>query len=92
MQKFFWAMHYELAGRLTYSVKLRTVGNNARNRALSDEAAYYKAMALKPVGSILKVPERRFIGEHPQVDKIVSVVVDNTMKDVEQYIKNLLKP
>lgn len=92
MQKFFWAMHYELAGRLTYSIKQRAVGNNARNRALSDEAAYYKAMALKPVGSILKVPERRFIGEHPQIDKIVSVVVDNTMKDVEQYIKNHLKP
>jgi phage gpG-like protein len=92
MQKYFWAMYYETAGRLTYSVRQRAVANSASNRMISDEASYWKAMALKPVGSRLKVPERRFIGAHPQVDKIVSMVVDDTMRDVEQYIKNRLKP
>lgn len=92
MQKFFWAMHYQLSGRLTYSINKRQVVSSARNRMISDEAAYWKALALKPVGSMLKIPERRFIGHHPWVDVAVKQAIDHNMREVEQYIKNRLKP
>lgn len=92
MQKYFWAMYYSLAGRVTYSVKTRKAQNNQKNKMLSDEAAYWKALALKKVGEKLKVPERRFIGAHPQVDQAVRRVVDANMREVDQYIKQHLKP
>lgn len=85
-------MYYSLAGRVSYSVKTRKAQNNQKNRMLSEEAAYWKAMALKKVGTKLKVPERRFIGPHPQVDQIVKRVVDDNFREIDQYIKQQLKP
>lgn len=91
MQKYFWAMYYSLTGRITYSVKTRKAQNNQKNRMLNDEAAYWKALALKKVGSKLKVPERRFIGHHPQVDQAVKFVCDANFREYAQQFKNRLK-
>lgn len=92
MQKFFWAMYYSLAGRVTYSVKTRKAQNNQKNRMLGDEAAYWKALALKKVGSRITIPPRRFIGNHPHVVTIVKQVADSNFRKLDAYLKQTLKP
>jgi len=92
MQKFFWAMYYSIAGRQTYSVKTKSVSKSKKNEALSAEADYWKAMALKKVGTKIVIRERRFIGNHQQVDRAVKQVVDANFRELETTIKNHLKP
>jgi phage gpG-like protein len=43
-------------------------------------------MALKKPGRKIKIPKRRFLGPSPQVDKIVSDIINN---EFEKYIKRL---
>jgi len=62
------------------------MANTKRNTALTAEAAQFKAMALKPIGSKIKIEERRFIGHHPRVDTIVKNVVDANMRQIEKQI------
>jgi len=67
MIKFFWAMYYKTSGAVSKTKKgeARATG---RNKALTVEASYWKAMALKKVGSKIKIEQRQFIGPHRQVD------------------------
>ena len=39
------------------------------------EAEEWRALALKPVGSKIRIPERRFVGDHPRVHQAVKAVV-----------------
>ncbi len=75
MQRFFWAMYYKSSGSVT---KTATGGvrNTARNRAMESDAAFWKGMALKPVGDKIKIKRRRFIGAHENVDRIVNDVLN----------------
>jgi phage gpG-like protein len=92
MKRFFWAMHYKAAGAITYSVKKKAANNTQRNQRLSDEANYWKSLALMKVGAKLKIEKRQFIGDHPQVGKAIDQVVAKHTQDIEKYIKNHLKP
>ena len=90
MKRFFWAMYYKNAG----AVKRNASGaqaNTSGNRKLSAEAAMWKAMALKPVGSVITIPARTFIGNHPQVDAAVKRVVESNLKELENYLSTLFK-
>lgn len=57
-----------------------TLRNNRRNRALTSEASFYKAMALKPAGSKVVIPKRQFIGNHPDVEKLLRGIALENMK------------
>jgi phage gpG-like protein len=86
MKKYFWAMYYNTIGQV------KTHGRaSKRNTALTAEAAFYKAMALKPIGSKIKIEQRQFIGHHPQVNTIVKTVVDANMREIEKQITNKFK-
>ncbi len=76
MQKYFWAMYYRSGGK---------------GKKLNAEAQYWKFMALKKVGSRIVIRERRFIGHHPQVDRAVKRVVDDNFREIDSYIKSILK-
>jgi len=91
MKRYFWAMYYQAGGAITYAVKSKTMANTKRNRALTAEAAFYKAMALKPVGTKIKIEQRQFIGHHPQVDTIVKTVVDANMREIVKQITSKFK-
>ncbi|MBQ9254997.1 MAG: phage virion morphogenesis protein [Bacteroidales bacterium] len=92
MKKYFWAKYYELAGKIEYTKK-GSVKHSARNYQISDLAMWYKNMALMKVGSKIHIPQRQFIGDHPQVDKLVKDVIDdNINEELEVYIKSLLQP
>lgn len=51
--------------------------NNKKNRALTAVAEFYRAMALKPVGSKIVIPKRQFIGTHPQLEKAFMEIAEN---------------
>lgn len=90
MKRFFWAMFYKSNGAVSKSKKGDT-RNNDRNKKLTAEAATWKALALQKVGAKMKVKQRQFIGDHPQVRQRVEHVVDLNMKELQQEIFNKLK-
>ncbi len=92
MKRFFWAMYYKATGGIRYDVKTKSAIYNKRAQRLSLEASQWKALALKPIGSKIKIEARPFIGHHPQVDASVKRVMDAHFKDIENYVHNLLKP
>lgn len=78
MKGFFW-----------YRFRLATGGNN---KNLNAEALFWRAMALKPVGSVIKIEKRQFIGEHPMVDTAVKKVADDWFNnDVVPLVGNYLR-
>ncbi len=52
-------------------------GRTPRNAEPSTEALFYKRMALKKVGSKIVIPCRRFIGLHPEVERIIREVTED---------------
>jgi len=62
MQKFFWAKYYEFSGKVktTKSGKVSQAKSNLRTNA---KAEFCKAMALKKVGSKIKIDQRQYMGE-----------------------------
>ncbi|SDX11154.1 hypothetical protein [Flavobacterium degerlachei] len=85
MKRFFWAMFYKANGAVTAS------GKGERNKRLSQEAQTWRALALQKVGAKMKIKQRQFIGDHPQVRKRVEHVIDKNMKELEKDIFNKLK-
>lgn len=78
MKGFFW-----------YRFRLATGGNN---KNMNPEALFWKAMALKPVGSTITIPKRQFIGDHPIVDQNIRNVADEWFNtDVKKFIHNQFK-
>ncbi len=82
MQKFFWAKYYEATGGISRSKKTGKAGNTKKNRQLSDEAEFYKSMALKKVGDKIVIPQRQFIGNSPETDKIIREVVESNIQEL----------
>ncbi len=90
MKRYFWAMHYKALGSRTKK-KDGSYGSNAKNKAANADAEYWKSMALMKTGSQITIPERRFIGDHPQVGRAIQSVIDDNMKDLDTYMKQLFK-
>lgn len=82
MKRFFWAKYYEAAGGVTYSVNTKSMNNTKRNRGLTDEAEFFKSMALKRVGDKIVIPQRQFIGSSRETDKIIREIVDSNIQSL----------
>ena len=81
MKKFFWAMYYQSSG----SVKKTKTGKESKSKAniqLNGDAAFYKAMALKKVGSKITIPKREFMRLTPDLEKGI-------MREFEYYINKI---
>jgi phage gpG-like protein len=91
MKRFFWAMFYKANGAVSKTQK-GDARNNDRNKRLTAEAAAWKALALQKVGAKMKIKQRQFIGDHPQVRQRIEHVIDKNMKELEKTIFNQLKP
>lgn len=89
MKRFFWAKHYELGGKIKYKKNGQMSKTSTK---LSAEAEFYKALALKPVGSKITIPERRFIGNHATVKQIVEDITRDNLNTFFKNFKNRLKP
>lgn len=90
MRKFFWAKYYQTSSATTKK-KNGEASSSARNRKLSIEAEQWKALALKPIGSIIKIEKRQFIGSHPQVDKHIKEVINHNFGELKKEIDALMK-
>ena len=88
MRRFFWAKYYETAGRVRYK---KSGGASKSSIRLSQEAETWHALALMKVGSKIIIPQRQFLGDAPEVRKIVSDVAANRVKaTIETVFKNQL--
>lgn len=72
MKKYFWARFFRSSGERS--------GSAARKPATSREASFWKAMALKRAGSLIRIPRRRFLGESPQLTRLVSNIINKELK------------
>lgn len=90
MHKFFWAKYYQTSSATTKK-KNGEASSSARNRKLSIEAEQWKALALKPIGSIIKIEKRQFIGSHPQVDKHIKEVINHNFEELKKEMDALMK-
>ncbi len=82
MKGFFW-----------HKYKEATAGIKKKGE-LTIEAAFYKAMALKKVGSKIIIPRRQFIGYSPEVEKsVIEIIEDNLSKyfESDQFKINIKK-
>ena len=61
MKKYFWYKYYSFVGDVSVNKK-GAVSLNKRNVGLGKKAMFCKAMALKPVGSKIKIPKHQFMG------------------------------
>lgn len=88
MKQHFWKMYLQIVGstkpksgqqpfaekyQRTKKGKLR---NNKKNRTLNAAAQFYKAMALKPIGSKIVIPKRQFIGTHPELEAAIFEIAE----------------
>lgn len=89
MKQHFWKMYLQVVGsskqqegkkpfngglQRTKKGKLR---NNRKNRTLTAAAEFYRAMALKPIGSKIVIPKRQFIGNHPELEAAISEIAQS---------------
>lgn len=80
MKRFFWARYYEALGGMGRK-KDGSLRANARNRRLTSEAEFWKLMALMKTGSEVKIPRRRFLGNDPEVERIVRERIEHNLEE-----------
>lgn len=85
MKRFFWYKYKLTAGSFGQK-KNGDLRNDKRNRQLTDEAEFWRAMALMKVGSFIRIPQRKFMGTSPEVEKIVRDVIEDNLTE---YINNI---
>lgn len=77
MKGFFW-YRYRIAN-----------GGNSKN--INAESLFWKKMALKAIGSIITIPQRQFIGDHPMVHQAIKQTTDDWYSDdVKRYLDEQL--
>ncbi len=84
MKKFFWAKYYEASG----SFGRRKDGSKREDRRttlLTEEADFWKMMALMKVGRTIKIPRRRFLGTSPEVEKIVREAIERNLSEYFEH-------
>lgn len=79
MKGYFWSMYYKrgLVGEMYGKAKGKKNRQKAGN--LNAEAQFWRNMALKKVGDKIKIPQRQFLGEHPEVNRIVREVINQEL-------------
>lgn len=82
MKRYFWHKYYETVGSFDRK-KDGSRSNNRRTVQLSEEAEFWKFMALKKVGTTIKIPRRRFLGTSPEVEKAVREIIE---ENITEYI------
>jgi len=91
MKRYFWAMYYKSSGAISKTSK-GEARQTQRNSKMIAEASIWKTMALKKVGSKIKIDQRQFIGPHRNVDRCVEWVFNRNMDEIENFmIKHLKK-
>ena len=80
MKRFFWHKYYEATGSLGRR-KNGALRQNRRNQKLSEEAEFWKRMALIKEGKTIKMPRRQFLGMAPEVEREVRRIIEDNLSD-----------
>jgi phage gpG-like protein len=91
MKKFFWAKYYENTNQITYSIKTKKQAKGKKNVKLNTKATFWQHMALKKAGSEIMIPQRQFIGDSPEVDKAVKVIIESNINDFFKELADKIK-
>ena len=83
-------MYYKNSNALTKK-KNGNFSNTARNRKLTIEAQQWKTLALKPIGSTIKIEKRQFIGHHPQVDQHIKEIINHNLDELKKEMDTIIK-
>ena len=86
MKGYFWRKYYDAVGAFDRK-KDGTRSNDKRTLQLAGEAEFWKFMALKKVGSTIKIPRRRFLGTSPEVEDAVRGIIE---KNLRGYIEETI--
>lgn len=90
MKGYFWHKYMEASGVLVWARrKDGTMRQDKKTQKISDEAEFWKFMALKKVGSTIKIPRRQFLGTSPEVEQAVCEIVEENL--VEYFSSYRLK-
>ena len=87
MRAYFWAQYYKHAGKIT-KTKSGRASNSQRNILLSNEALFYKNMALTKKTEFT-IPQRKMIGNHPKVKETVERIATRAIRE---FAENKLLP
>ncbi|MBU3808673.1 MAG: phage virion morphogenesis protein [Candidatus Phocaeicola faecipullorum] len=95
MKKYFWWKYITIVGSkrpkagtaTTYSERFQRkkngeLRNNRRNRELTEEAKFYKYMAMKKTGDKITIPKRQFIGNHPDLEKLLKEIAEKNAIEI----------
>lgn len=85
MKKYFWYRYIQVAGKMTRT-RAGTFGRSKKNLQLGADAEFFKAMALKKVGSKIAIPRRQFIGMHPQIRQAVQEIIERNFNQFFNHI------
>lgn len=72
MKRFFWAKYRE------------TNGGSWKRNAKNEETEFWKTLALKPVGSVIHIPKRQFIGESRELNDRFNQIIENEINKIIQ--------
>lgn len=82
MKGYFWHKYKEATGSFGRK-KDGSRRNDKRTAQLSEEAEFWKFMALKKAGTTIKIPRRRFLGTSPEVERTVREIIE---ENITEYI------
>ncbi len=85
MKRYFWYRHFSATGSFGRR-KDGSLRRDKKNRQLSSEADFWKAMALMKVGATIRIPQRKFLGTSPEVEAAVRQIIEENLTD---YINNI---
>lgn len=81
MKRYFWWRYTKAAGSMAHRLD-GSLRRTRRNRQISADAEFFRAMALKRVGSKIRIPQRRFIGMHPEVEREVRAIIERNFAGI----------
>lgn len=88
MKRYFWYRH-ALAKGARLTKKTGGLRNTKGNQALTREAEFWRNMALKKEGSIIRMPARRWFGPDPNMERELKKIIDNELHQfIERYGKH----
>lgn len=80
MKRFFWWKYYSAVGSFGRK-KDGSSRNNRRTVQLTDEAEFWRHMALMKVGKTIRIPRRQFLGSSPEVEKTLREIIEENLTE-----------
>lgn len=85
MKRYFWHKYYAATGSFGRR-KDGSLRQDKKNRQLTSEADFWKAMALMRVGATIRIPQRKFLGTSPEVEAAVRQIIE---ENLNEYVNNI---